>query len=142
MVRTIEKESMVPEGRTIPKAADFDQWSELIADAIASGSSAERIRGYLKAISKSTWQLVNWLTHSSNAVRLDASLALDATENTLDAFSTALIRFESGIPEKCPHCGSYRLASVYRPELEIDPPYVTVCESCDWHSTKIDEDDS
>jgi hypothetical protein len=33
-----------------------------LGDTIAGGSSAERKRGYLKSVAKSTWELVNWLT--------------------------------------------------------------------------------
>ena len=132
LVRAIANGSMVPAGHETPKAADFVQWAQLIADAIASGSSATEIRGYLKTVSKSTWQFVNWLTHATNSVRVDAMMAVSSTENLTSAFGAALSRFESGGPDRCPNCGSYRLASVYQPELETDPPYVTLCESCGW----------
>lgn len=123
MVRGVAKSSMVPEGTESPKAAAFSQWSELIADAIASGSSASEVRGYLKAVARSTWQLVSWLTHAGNAARFDAEMALNATESTLAAFSMAVIRHERGTPDRCPQCSSYRLRSVHVPELALDPPY-------------------
>src|SRR6266487_1243702 len=129
-VRAVAKPSMVSEGQEIPKDASFIQWSELIANTIAQGASAQEIRGYLKALAKSTWQLVNWLTHASNAARFDGYMAIDATNNTLAAFGTALVRYERGTPDRCPRCSSYKLTSVYRPDLDIEPPYITLCESC------------
>lgn len=137
-VRAVAKPSMAPEGQEIPKDASFIQWSELIANMIAQGASAQEIRGYLKALAKSTWQLVNWLTHASNAVRFDGYMAVDATNNTLAAFGTALVRYERGTPDRCPRCSSYKLASVYRPDLDMEPPNITLCESCGWAT--IEED--
>ena len=60
-----------------------------IVGHLAVGSRNERLRSYLKAISKSTWKLVNWLTHAQNAVRFDGSIATEATENVLESFMTA-----------------------------------------------------
>ena len=120
----------VPVGRTAPKAADFVQWTELIIDDIAPGQSADEVRGYLKSVSKSTWQLVNWLTHASNAVRFDGALAVDAIGHLLATFSVALIRHPRGIPDRCPNCLSYRLTSDYRAETDA---YVTLCETCGWN---------
>lgn len=132
LIKAISSNDMIPEGQKTPKAGDFIQWSELIANTIARGSSEEEIRGYLKSMSKSTWQLVNWLTHSSSAVLLDGMIAVDAVEMLLSTFGIALIRYKTGIPDKCPNCSSYRLISDFRPELKIDPPYVTLCETCGW----------
>lgn len=133
-IREISSPAMLPEGQDAPKAADFVNWSEVVANAIARGQSAKEVRGYLKSLAKSTWQLVSWLTHATNAVRFDGQMAVDATQNTLSAFSTAIIRHESGAPDRCPQCGSYRLKSLYEPGLDIDPPYVALCEGCGWNS--------
>ncbi len=139
LVRAIAHPSMVPVGQAAPRAADVVQWADLIANKIACGSSASEIRSYLKTVARSTWQLVNWVTHASNAVRVDAIMALEATDNTLAAFERALGRFESGSPDRCPRCASYRVASFYRPELKITPPYVRVCESCGWTDPPSDK---
>ena len=132
LVRAVASDAMVLAGQVPPKASDFIHWSELIANSIAHGSSAEEIRGYLKSTSKSTWQLVNWLTHAANAVKFDAFMSVEATENVLTIFSAALIRYERGISDRCPKCSSYKITSVYRPDLDIDPPYVSACNSCGW----------
>jgi len=132
MIRAIALPAMVSKGTVEPKAAAFIAWSELIADATASGASASEVRGYLKSMARSTWQLVSWLTHAGNAARYDAEMAVDATQNTLAAFSMAVIRHERGTPDRCPQCTSYRLRSVHVPEMGLDPPYVTQCEVCGW----------
>ena len=68
--------------------------------------SNERIRGYLKALAKETWEVVNWLIHAANASKVDGTLTIDATHSVLEAFGTALIRFERKTPERCGRCGS------------------------------------
>lgn len=131
-VSAVRDRSMVKPGVEPPKASDFLGWSEIIADAIAGGSRASAVRSFLKSTAKSTWQLVSWLTHAQNAVRYDAHVAAGATSTVLGAFTGVLMRYESGRPSRCPRCGSYRLNSWYKPDLGIDPPYVTVCGNCEW----------
>jgi hypothetical protein len=86
----------------------------------------------LKATAKATWQLVSWLTHAANATRLDGEIAINGTQTVLVAFAGALLRRERGGMERCPECGSYRLTEDYQPDLDIEPPYLTSCESCGW----------
>jgi hypothetical protein len=126
LVRALADEKMVPAGQEPPKQADFIHWSELLADHLAGGSSAAEVRGYLKALSRSTWQLVNWVTHASNAAHPEAALALSATETVLAAFGTASLRNEVGRPTRCPRCRSYSLI----PEETEDGRPALVCESC------------
>ena len=56
-IQNTARQDMVAEGTEPPKKADFVHWSEIIADKIAAGSSKQELRGYLKAIARSTWQL-------------------------------------------------------------------------------------
>lgn len=135
LIRSISKMEMVPEGEEAPKRSDVIGWSELIANSIAAGSSNDNVRGYLKAVVKSTWQLDNWLTHTRSATRAEASFALDATHNVVVAFGTAVIRYESGSPEHCPKCGSYAIDVGYNPDIQPHP-YVLECEKCGWQSQK------
>jgi hypothetical protein len=130
----------LPEGVAQPKRGDFTQWAELIANWAAPGAHLKDIRAYLKQVSTSAWQLVNWLTHTSNALVIDAEMAMDATHHVLEVFSTAVIRKESERPDRCPQCASYQLSSFYVPELEPDPPYVTVCQGCGWESVDLPDD--
>lgn len=119
-------------GAERPKRGDFVGWSALIAEWAATGEHSKEIRGHLKALAVSTWQLVNWLTHARNAVHSDAELAVAATSHLLELFSGAIRRRESKQPERCPNCSSYQLDNVYAPEIERDPPYVLVCRACGW----------
>jgi hypothetical protein len=131
-IRAVADQAMVPPGREAPKGANFNEWSDLIADAIARGSSAEETRVYLKAVAGSTMKLVHKLTHATTATRSDGAMAVNATQNVLAAFGTALERYESHAPDRCPQCSSYQLVADYRPELELDPPYVSLCVRCGW----------
>ncbi|GAB3474267.1 hypothetical protein FB471_4868 [Amycolatopsis cihanbeyliensis] len=63
---------LVPDGQTPPKTADVKGWTELLANRLAAGESAARLRSYLKKLAVETWEYVNWLTHAKNAVRMDA----------------------------------------------------------------------
>jgi hypothetical protein len=133
LVQSIGKAEMIPVGQERPKRSDVIQWSEHIANAIAAGPSAEHIRGHLKGVAKSAWQLAQWLTHANGAGRSDADFVLDATHTAIAAFGSAAMRFESGSPDRCPKCGSYSIAVGYNPDLSR--PYVSACEKCDWKST-------
>jgi hypothetical protein len=135
LIREATDAIMVPDGEQTPKAADFIHWSEYLAYAVAGGASGERVRSYLKTVAKSTWELVGWLTHARNATRSDGQFAVDATLHVVASFSNALVRKERGAPERCPQCSSYRLTSDYRPELNREPPYVTLCEACGWEDS-------
>lgn len=141
MIREFTNASIVPTNQEPPKTGDFIHWSGLLANAIAPGASAREIRGYLKALAKSTWQLVAWLTHATSAVRFDANMAVEATQSTLTAFGSALVRKERGTPDRCPRCSSYRITTVHTPDLTIDPPYAAVCESCGWSDASDDKND-
>src|SRR6266849_4549300 len=102
LVRSLAKPEMVPPGQDAPQRSNFISWSELIANTVASGGSAERVRGHLKATAKSAWELAGWLTHANGATRHEAVFVLDATHSVLAAFGHAVIRHESGSPERCP----------------------------------------
>jgi hypothetical protein len=62
-------DELVPEGTPRPKRADFRAWTELLANTLAAGESAAKLRSYLKKLAVENWEYVNWLTHAKNAVR-------------------------------------------------------------------------
>jgi hypothetical protein len=129
LARSIASPSMVPKGHEVPKAGDFIHWSELIANSIASGSSSQEIRSYLKSIARSVWQLVSWLTHASNAVVYDGKVALHGTYEVLYSFGAAWIRNGRKTLDRCPRCGSLRVGTIYKPDADTDD---VLCESCGW----------
>lgn len=130
MVKEIANPELVPAGQDVPKRSDPVSWCELIADDVASGASAEHVRRYLKSISKSGWQLVNWLTHASGATRADGVLAVELTQHVMAAFGTAVYRKKSGVPERCGKCGSYRIG-VWSSSDEVDDfDLVLRCQAC------------
>ena len=132
LVRSVGKAEMIPAGQETPQRSNVIGWTEHIANTVAAGASAEHLRGHLKGIAKSTWQLAQWLTHASNASRWDASSVLDATQVAIVAFGSAVMRYESGSPDRCPKCGSYSIATGYNPEGLRQ--YISACEKCAWQS--------
>ena len=135
LVRSLGKNDMVPIGQEPPQRSNVVGWPEHIANTVASGESAEHVRGHLKGIAKSAWQLAQWLTHANGARRSDAEFVLDATHGVIAAFGSAAMRYESGSPDRCPKCGSYSITVGYNRELPR--PYVSACEKCDWQSPEM-----
>ncbi len=99
IVQSFGKEYVALDEQGTPQSGNFIAWSEFITDRIASGASNERLRSYLKTISKSTWQFVNWLTHAQNAGKYDGSIAVDATENVLMSYIFARSKYEASKKE-------------------------------------------
>ena len=124
IARDVGQAWMVPPKTEPPKIGDFVHWSILIADSLVAGPSGARIRGYLKSVAESAWELVGWLTHARNAVASDGQLVLDATEAVFAGFSCALLRFEAAHHMRCPRCNSYRVV------IAADPSINSNCDAC------------
>lgn len=103
----IANEDLVPAKTEAPKAADVVGWSDLLANELAAGSSAEALRSYLKKLAKETWQYVNWLTHAKNARSDDAEFGLAAVSHMLASFTSARLRWGHEGHVRCAECGSY-----------------------------------
>ncbi|MDQ5986518.1 MAG: hypothetical protein CSYNP_02248 [Syntrophus sp. SKADARSKE-3] len=137
--RAAQSSITLPAGSEPPKRSDFVHWAELLAEDAAGGRHAKDLRISLKDMAGSTWQLVNWLTHTSNALRVDAEMVVESTHHLLEMFTGAVMRPESGNPGRCPKCASYQLESFYIPEAETESPYILVCMACHWESSQRDE---
>jgi hypothetical protein len=120
-------DELVPAGTEPPKNADFKGWTELLANYLAGGDSAAKLRSYLKAMAVETWTYVNWLTHAKNAVRMDAEIGLKIVEHLLGMFTAARLRLASA-SVRCEECGSYRVVG-------------GVCEHCEWADPDYDSPD-
>jgi hypothetical protein len=114
----IANNDLVPVGQEPPLGSNFRSWSELLANALASGESNAHLRSYLKKLSVETWEYVNWLTHAKNAIRLDAEIGIKAVEHLLGTFTAARIRLRYP-GTRCADCGSYQLVG-------------GTCEHCGW----------
>ncbi|MCV7230393.1 hypothetical protein [Mycolicibacterium komossense] len=110
---------------------NFKAWASVCAEAVAAGSSAQHLRGLLKALSEKTWNYVAWLTHARSAGRPDAQIALSAVSQTIEAFIVAVNRHRLGAPQRCSVCASYQL----RAEHVSDGAWMKVCEACGWETT-------
>lgn len=115
----VANEGLVPADEEAPKNADVVGWSDLLADRLASGSSAEHLRSYLKKMTKETWSFVNWLTHAKNARHEDAEFGLAAVSHLLASFTSARLRWSHEGHARCGKCGSYSVAA-------------GVCTHCGW----------
>jgi hypothetical protein len=132
MMHKLGTPEMVRAGDDPPKRSDVPGWADLIANHVARGGSAKYVRGYMKAVAKSGWDVVNWLTHASGATKADAVLALEATQHLLATFGTAVFRHAHGIPDRCPNCGSYQIGLRRSNPDRDDSDAVAGCRACDW----------
>ncbi|MFF0790864.1 hypothetical protein [Streptomyces spiralis] len=103
-------DQLVPAGKDRPKDADFRAWSELLANYLAAGASATKLRSYLKKSAAETWEYVNWLTHAKRAVRTDAEIGLKAVEHLLGVFTAARVRLANSV-KRCDECESYSVVA-------------------------------
>jgi hypothetical protein len=121
--------AIVREGTEPPQAANFVAWAELLAYALAPGRDNAGIRKYLKAQANPTWQLVQQLTHSTNADRLEADFVHDAVRHLIGSYVLAEARKARGPSERCPACGSYRVVEDYR---SAEDRSYALCSTCGW----------
>jgi hypothetical protein len=116
-------DELVRETDTRPKDGDFKGWVELLANHLASGQSSAKLRSYLKKLAAETWEYVCWLTHTKNAVRMDAEIGLKAVEHLLGTFTAARLRL-ARMTTRCEECGSYRMAAARCAQCGwVDPAY-------------------
>jgi hypothetical protein len=130
LIGEVANSTMLADDQVKPQRDNFLGWLEIVADDVAQGASAQRVRGYLKAVGRDTWQLVNWLTHAKNATRNDGRLVVDATLNVVQTMATAIVRHELGTPERCEKCSSYRLREIDRVKVDGKAGYAIMCEKC------------
>jgi hypothetical protein len=132
-VHVMASARLVPSGAEVPKKSDFIHWSEQLVNAVAAGAKDERLRRYLKSLARQTWEYVSHVTHERKATVMDGELAVRFTSHLLAVFSIAIRRAEAGMPDACPACGSYRLATHWERDEDTGKGVnFRLCEVCDW----------
>jgi hypothetical protein len=129
---------LVPEGTETPKKADVVGWSNLLVDRMASGSSSEQARSYVKKLARETWDYVSQLTHAKNAGSYDAEIGVAAVSHFLSTITAVRMRWAAGDHQRCVSCGSYRVeagtcmrCAQSDPDYESPPPRDTSEEELD-----------
>jgi hypothetical protein len=123
----------------LPKRSDVRGWSAVIADTVQAGAAEKDRRHLLKSSADAAWAFTNWLTHARDARVTDAEAALHATQLMLSLYTTGIIRHLRGVPDRCPSCGSQRLA----PERAFDPDDPgsvferPACQKCSWRGKPV-----
>ncbi|MBS0421949.1 MAG: gamma-glutamylcyclotransferase [Proteobacteria bacterium] len=117
-----------------PQDSNFIAWIELLMNQLCRGPHHKDLRGYLKATSEKTWQLVNWLTHARNADQTAAAIAIEACDTLIGHAAELLSRDKTENIETCPCCLSRNLRSHFDIGIEPDGGYYSTCGQCDWSS--------
>lgn len=136
-MRTASETVPLPAEAPTPRAADVKGWADVLGNVITPGDTNKEHRGYLKALAKETWDLVNWLTHYADATGYHAHVAHQATEHALTNWSIAILVHGEGEPPRCPVCRSYQLHMEYEPGEGIGVMEVLVCDRCGWRAEGV-----
>lgn len=121
------------------KRADLKAWVSYFCEVALRGESQKARRQLLKAMIESAWDFANWLTHTKSSTWFDAESAVAATENAIQLFVSAAIRYDRGVPEQCLACGSHRL-SPERGHHRDDPERLSerpTCDKCGWKGKPV-----
>lgn len=133
MAATRRRTELPPETEH-PQDSNVVAWSDLLVSHFCPGQSNDRLRQYLKATTERAWQLVNWLTHHTNANKTAALIAKHAVDAIVIHMTHLLTREGRDRTEQCPRCGSRALRTFFDIEIEPDGAYFEDCGECDWDS--------
>jgi hypothetical protein len=122
LLKAIKDESLVSADQDPPQDAN-PEWLTLLGNHIAGGNASSRLRSYLKSVGGETWSHVNWLTHATNAVHMDAEIACANVSHLISVFTASLMRWHRGANRRCAICGSYRII-------------VGGCDRCGWYDDR------
>ena len=115
-----------------PQKSNYVEWSEILINSLCGGRSNKILRQHLKSLSKDTWQLVNWLTHHTNADKTSASIAIHSCDTVVGHFFQLLEKDKREEIDKCPVCKSREIRSHFEISIEPDGEYFSSCSICDW----------
>ncbi len=132
LIAAARRRVVVPDDLEKPQDANFIEWSDLLLNQLAPGSSNKPLRQYMKATNRETWQLVNWLTHHRNASAAAASIAIHACDTAVGHMIQLIERGEARQAEVCPLCKSRNIRQHYDPYIDPDGDYYHTCGSCGW----------
>lgn len=140
LMAAIRRRVELPSGVEAPQAANFKGWSEALLDLLSAGSSNQTIRSYMKHHAKETWELVNWLTHTTSADQTAASIALEACATLIGQFIQLVVRTRTVGIAACPRCSSRDLRTHFDPVIGEDGDYFSSCGQCEWDNHPNGED--
>lgn len=129
----VEIEPHIAAGRSDLKKSDFVGWSEAAADYLAGGQRKRKLRSYMKALARETWEYVNWLTHDHHGTQDEAITGARMVQHVVMDYADVLLDQDKPVPSECPVCGSRRMSSdtnYYDEGFET----TQLCEACEWRS--------
>lgn len=132
LVAAVRRRLELPPSTELPQDANFISWSKILINECCPGSSHKELRRYLKGVSKDTWQLVNWLTHHTNANTTASSIAIHACDTVVGHFIQVLVRDKTDNVEECPLCRSRDVRTHFDHTIGPDGEYYMTCGACNW----------
>lgn len=132
LVTALRRRVEISDGVERPKDSDVVAWLHLLFEALCPGGVSKALRRHLKSVSKSTWQLVNWLTHDRNAQKSASLIALEACHGVVGNSIVVLERRRTDSVQECPRCDSRQLRTHFDLGIGADGDYFLSCASCGW----------
>lgn len=132
LAMAMQRRVPLPDTVTPPKAADFINWSDVLANQLCPGEKNKELRQYLKHIAKETWQLVSWITHDRNANQAACSIAMHSCDMVFGHFIQMLTRERTDNRETCPKCSSRNIRRHFDRRIGDDGDYYASCGECPW----------
>lgn len=132
LLAAIRRRIEIPPTTVRPQDANFVDWCNVLVNQLCRGASNKDLRHHLKATAKSTWQLVNWLTHSSSANKTASSISVHACDTVVGHFIQILEREKADRTDHCPRCRSRDVRSHFDISIGTDGDYYMSCGICDW----------
>lgn len=134
LITAVRRRTELPAETEEPQAANVKAWSELLYNHYCPGGSNEKLRGYLKATTDKAWELVNHLTHHTNANRTAALIAKRAVDTIVVHMANIMTRDLWDRTDQCPRCGSRAVRKFYDSDIAPDGDYFEDCGECEWNS--------
>ncbi len=142
LAAALRRRTKIPENEKHPQDANFIDWSSLLMNHLCGGNSNKELRRHLKSTARSTWQLVNWLTHARNANRTASLITIRSCQTVVGHYFHILEREQIDSADQCPVCKSRNIRTHFDIAIPPDGDYYLSCGVCDWDSHPgIDECD-
>jgi len=132
LIGVLRRRISLPPDTDEPQGANFVSWTEVMLNQLCPGAPNSDLRSYMNGVSKKTWQLVNWLTHSQNANKTASLIAIEGSDQIVGNFVILLMMGRTDKSEICPQCASKNIRTHFDINVDPDGSYFDTCGECGW----------
>lgn len=137
LVGLVRQRVELPADAEAPQAANFKGWADLLLNHLCRGPGYQDLRSYMKNLSKESWELVNWLTHTSRAEATAAGIALEGVATLIGSMLTLVVQARPNVTATCPRCASRNIRTHFDIAIGGEGDYFSSCGECGWDSHPV-----